>query len=84
MFPSLVINPKWHTESRNVKVGDVVLIEDSNALRGKWKMGVIVEAPLSQDGRVRKASISYKNPSETVLRPVQKLIVIVPNDEDSS
>ena len=84
VFPSLVINPKWHTESRNVKVGDVVLIEDSNALRGKWKMGVIVEAPLSQDGRVRKASIAYKNPSETVLRPVQKLIVIVPNDEDSS
>ena len=37
VFPNLVICPKWHTERRNLKVGDVVLIQDDNALRGKWK-----------------------------------------------
>ena len=65
-----------------MKEGDVVLIEDSNAIRGQWKMGVVVEAIQSQDGRVRKANISYKNPNETVQRAVQKLIVIVPVDGD--
>ena len=60
--------------------GDVVLIEDANALRGKWKMGVVSEALISADGKVRKAYVQYKNPNETVQRPVQKLIVIVPVD----
>ena len=34
VFPSLVIRPKWHVERRNVKKGDVVLIQDGNAVRG--------------------------------------------------
>ena len=80
VFPSLVISPKWHSERRNVMKGDVVLIEDANALRGKWKMGVVSEALISADGKVRKAYVQYKNPNETVQRPVQKLIVIVPVD----
>ena len=83
VFPSLVINPKWHTEARDVKNGDVVLIEDANVLRGQWKMGVVTRAIPSLDGRVRKANITYKNPNETVQRAVQKLIVIVPIDGDS-
>ena len=82
IFPSLVINPKWHSERRNVQKGDVVLIEDANALRGKWKMGVVSEAIVSEDGKVRKVSVTYKNPNETVRRPVQKLIVIVPVEGD--
>ena len=78
-----MINPKWHTEARDVKNGDVVLIEDANVLRGQWKMGVVTRAIPSLDGRVRKANITYKNPNETVQRAVQKLIVIVPVDGDS-
>ena len=26
VFPSLVLSPKWHSESRNMKVGDIVLV----------------------------------------------------------
>ena len=37
IFPNLVVRSKWHTEHRNLLVGDVVLVQDSNALRGKWK-----------------------------------------------
>ena len=29
-FPSLIVRQKWHTARRNVKVGDVVLIQHSN------------------------------------------------------
>ena len=37
VFPNLVIQPKWHVEKRNVRVNDVVLIQDTNELRGKYK-----------------------------------------------
>ena len=72
---------KWHTESRNVQKGDVVLVQDLNALRSKWKMALVEEPLLSEDGRVRRCEISYPSTGGTrvtVKRPVQKLIVIVP------
>lgn len=34
-FPSLIIRQKWHTATRNLRVGDVVLIQDSNQVRGQ-------------------------------------------------
>ena len=32
-FPSLLVNQKWHTEKRNVKIGDIVIVQDSNQIR---------------------------------------------------
>ena len=86
-FPSLLIRQKWHTAKRNVKVGDVVLIQDSNQLQGKWKLGKVVRADASlRDGFVRIIDIQHKNPGlnslTTITRPVQKVIVIVPVDEE--
>ena len=93
--PSLLIESKWHTAHRDVKVGDVVLIQDSNLVRGNWKLGKVITAKPSKDGRVRRVEIVYKNtkPGEhvktyrgggyvTVERPVQRIIVIVPVDEN--
>ena len=37
-FSSLIIRNKWHTEKRNVEVGDVVIVKDSNGLRGNWRI----------------------------------------------
>ena len=94
-FPSLLIESKWHTAHRDVKVGDVVLIQDSNLVRGNWKLGKVITAKPSKDERVRRVEIVYKNtkPGEhvktyrgggyvTVERPVQRIIVIVPVDEN--
>jgi len=83
VFPNLVVEPKWHTEQRNVKVGDVVLVQDANPVRGKWKMALVTKAIVSKDGRVRRVEITYNSPEGsrlTVERPIQKLIVIVPID----
>lgn len=33
-FPSLTLRQKWHKSHRNLKIGDVVLIQDFNLLRG--------------------------------------------------
>ena len=81
VFPSLVIQPKWHTKSRNIQNGDVVMVENSNSIRGKWKLAVVKEAMTSKNGRVRRAILEYKSESGTVIvveRPVQKLVVLVP------
>ena len=84
VFPNLVVWPKWHTEQRNLKVGDIVLIQDSNALRGKWKKAIVVDATPSADGKVRHAQLRYQTNENTnivVDRPVQRLILLVPVDD---
>ena len=83
VFPNMVIEPKWHTEQRDVRKGDVVLVQDLNPVRGRWKMALVEKSISSQDGRVRRVEISYRSfegSRITVERPVQKLIVIVPNE----
>ena len=87
-FPSLLVWPKWHTARRNVQVGDIVLIQDSNQVRGKWKFGRFARADASlRDGFVRNIEIEYKNPGAsnytTITRPVQRIIVLVPVDESA-
>jgi hypothetical protein len=94
-FPSLLIQQKWHTAHRNLKVGDVVLIQDSNLIRSQWKLGKVSKTFEGQDGKVRKVQVQYKNPKPgepvleysgrgyvTIERPVNKLVVQLPNEED--
>ena len=84
VFPNMVIQKKWHTESRNLNVGDVVLVQDLNPVRGKWKMAIVEQPLVSNDGKVRRAMISYKTEEGTrsvVERAVQKLIVLVPKED---
>ena len=85
VFPSLVLSPKWHSESRNMQVGDIVLVQDSNAIRGDWKRAIVVETQISQDNKVRRVTIEYSSGSTKirVQRPVQRLIVLVPADQRS-
>ena len=93
-FPSLLIQAKWHVEKRNVSVGDVVLVQDSNEVRGKWKLGIVSETHPGKDDKVRSVKIQYKNPKNgercgvyeghnhiTIERPVQKIVVVIPAEE---
>ena len=40
---------------------DIVLIQDSNQIRGQWKLGKVSEV-FPEDGIVRKVHVAYKNP----------------------
>ena len=87
VFPQLVVQPKWHTEAKNLRVGDIVLVEDSDALRGEWKMARVVEAKTSEYGKMRRVRLFYKSKSgasQEIKRAVQKLILLVPTDGDVS
>ena len=44
-----------------MKVGDVVLVQDSNTVRGKWKMARVFKTSMDDDGKVRKVIVEYKN-----------------------
>jgi len=94
-FPSLIIQQKWHTTKRNLKKGDIVLIQDSNQIRGQWKLGKVSEVFAGEDGIVRKVHVAYKNPKPgepahmyngrgyiTVERSVNRLVLLLPVDEN--
>ena len=86
-FPSLIVRQKWHVDRRNLCVGDIVLIQDSNTVRGRWKMGRICNVYPGSDGKVRNVEVEYKcNPDSKVFikinRPVQRLVLLLPCDDN--
>ena len=76
VLPTLVPRKKWHTDRRNVRVNDVVTVADSNAVRGKWTVGKVIEVYPGQDGRVR--NVKVKTATGTYSRPTTKVAVILP------
>ena len=86
-FPSLLERKKWHHLKRNLKPGDVVLIQDTKLHRSKWKLGVIIDTTLSIDGKVRHVKVKYvssSNDPTVVSRPVQRLVILLPVEESNS
>ena len=91
-FPSLIIRQKWHHQRRNVQKGDVVLVQDSNAVRGNWRMGIVDEVHPDETGNVRNVQVRLKTADKSdqcrnanytlIRRAVQRLIVLVPVDRD--
>ena len=85
VFPNLVVRTKWHTEKRAVKVGDVVMVKDGEAMRSTWKLAKVVGTARSGDERVRRVMISYRNEgaltNTTVERHVRSLVVLLPVEE---
>ena len=89
--PTLVWDKKWHTATRNLEVGDIVLMSDTNCFKGEYKLAAVRQVFPSTDGLVRRVSVAYKNfkigesvyeyagaPDVLVTRSVQKLSLLVP------
>ena len=90
-FPSLIVRQKWHVEHRNLCIGDIVLVQDSNALRGQWKMGKVSDVYPGSDKKVRNVEVSYKGNNEKdsanfikIKRPVQRLVLLLPCSSDTT
>ena len=91
--PALVVQRKWHTATRNLRPGDVVIVADKNTLRGEYRLALVRDVFPGEDGRVRKVTVQYKShctgekvheyrgARETVVsRAVQRLALLVPVD----
>ena len=93
-FPSLLIRQKWHTERRDLKIGDIVLIQDEKLVRGNWRLGRVNKVFEDNDGKVRKVVVGYKHLEDqpgcdydgkrftNVERSSNRLVVILPIDEE--
>jgi hypothetical protein len=80
VFPLLVPRKKWNSERRNVRVNDVVVVQDGTAIRGKWRVGRVIEVYPGNDKKVR--NVKVKTASGEYSRPVQKIAVIHPAEGD--
>ena len=90
-LPTLIIRPKWHSSTRNLKVGDIVMVQDSNIARGQWKLAQVCEANPGKDGKVRDVQIRYKAleanntyhgcDDTRIRRSVHRLVVFLPVEE---
>ena len=93
-FHTLIIRQKWHVAKRDVKVNDIVLIQDVNTFRGNWRLAEVVEANPGKDGKVRDVLLRYKSQNQTKLycgqpdillkRSIHRLVVLLPVEERKS
>ena len=75
-FSSLVPTQKWQEEKRNIRIGDIVLLSyETKSKAGTYRLGVVVEVELEQDGLVRTVLVTYSLPelvlssNSSLLRP---------------
>ena len=76
VFRLLVPRKKWNFERRNVRVNDVVTIQDGTVVRGKWRVGQVIEFFPGKDDKLRNVKI--RTAAGEYARPVQKIAVIHP------
>ena len=87
VFHSLVPQFKWHKSQRNISEGDVVLLKMDEAKVSEYKLGQVVGVKFSGDGLVRSVKvrtvsiIDGENKVSYLSRPIHKLCVIVPVEE---
>ena len=93
--PTLLKQSKWTHETRPLQVGDVVLVADSNVLKGEYRLAVVAAVHPSKDGIIRRVSVRYtvyKSVSKDmqlrggraviIERSVQRLSLIAPVEEE--
>jgi hypothetical protein len=69
---------EWRYPTRNVAVGDIVILQESGTVPTKWPLGRVVRTHLGQDNLVRV--VTLKTAQGTYKRPVSKIAVLLPVD----
>ena len=80
-------------ERRNLCIGDVCVVKDSNALRGEWRLAKVTACYPDTKGKVRNVELmvkpkqggkgAYVSTAPVYLkRHVNSLILLVPSDEN--
>ena len=86
-LPKIVPQPKWYRTDEHLKAGDIVLFKktEGSMVAGRYKYGIVEEVHISADGRIRSATIRYRNATEdvdrTTDRAVRSLVVVHRVDE---
>jgi len=72
-LPALQERSKWLHQTRNLKVGDVVLLV-TDTHRGQWPLARVVEVKTSADGMVRSVKVLANG--STLDRPINKVCLL--------
>ena len=59
---SLQKSTKWHKETPNIKVGDLVMLLDDSELQTHWRTARVIHTFPGRDGLVRAAEVVIKTP----------------------
>ena len=70
---------KWHSPARNVRVGDVVLLQEDGLLPSKWQLARNTQVHPGRDGIVRVVSVKTK--TGIYKRPVTKVAPLLPIEQ---
>ena len=71
-LPTLTKRGKWKVKTNNLKVGELVLLDDDSSKRRNWPLARVTKVQPGKDGTVRVAEIRTKDGTYT--RPVSKLL----------
>lgn len=72
---------KWHYPSRDVQVGDIVALKEDILVPTRWPLARVIETHVGKDNHARVVTV--KTASGVYKRPITKVIMLVPTDEDS-
>ena len=84
---SLQVRQKWTAKTRNLSVGDIVLVKDDEIFtnRNGWPMARVEEVYPSSDEMVRKVKlkVASKQADKTrfLVRPIAKLVLLVASED---
>ena len=67
---------KWKCPSRNLAVGDIVVLREDGLVPCKWQLARVVQIHAGNDGIVRVATV--KTQTGTYKRPITKLVLLLP------
>ena len=76
---SLNRHSRWHHTSRNLTVGDVVLLKGDNVIPARWPIGRVIQTHPGKDQLVCVATV--KTAHGVFRRPVTKLALLLLQDE---
>ena len=77
-FASLRRFTRWHTSSRNAKIGDIVLLQEDNLIPTRWPLAKITSVYPGKDGIVRVVTV--RTARGTYKRPASKVALLLPVD----
>lgn len=72
MVQSMQVRKKWKQPSPNLKINDVVMVDESSELANKWPLGLVKDVHPGKDGLVRVATIKMES-GKLLKRPITKL-----------
>ena len=79
---------KWVTKRPQINIGDIVVVNESDAVRNNWRMAKVVDCIKSHDGLVRSVRLLMGNSdcsrgagrAQYMERPIAKIVVLVESD----